>query len=103
MYKSQTPFYQLETIHYQKRKMIKMKTLDSKDRDAEEEEVLFVAHIWSEKELAMLDLSSVVGTGIGVALFSIAYAVYAAEYKRSLKHQQYWRQEIKSWYQCTER
>jgi len=37
----------------------------------------------------MLDLSSVVGTGIGVALFSIAYAVYAAEYKRSLKHQQY--------------
>jgi len=45
MYKSQTPFYQLETIHYQKRKMIKMKTPDSKDRDAEEEEVLFVAHI----------------------------------------------------------
>ncbi|HTY74628.1 MAG TPA: hypothetical protein VMD05_03580 [Candidatus Nanoarchaeia archaeon] len=35
----------------------------------------------------MIDLSSLIGTGFGTALFAIAYAVYAKDYKRNLKIQ----------------
>ena len=35
----------------------------------------------------MIDLSSLIGTMFGTALFAIAYAVYAKGYKKNLKIQ----------------
>ena len=65
-----------------------MRTPETSEIESKKEEILYITHIWIEiRWPAMIDLSSLIGTGFGTALFAIAYAVYAKDYKRNLKIQ----------------